>query len=196
MESNQSLNLSRDLAYVEAMAAELKNYLLSDILYWSISARDYTLPKGTLGGLLLRLHRLHGLYDQLTPAQQTRVDGAERAVTAELDQWTVQAEEKALRAIRARYESWRQYLNELGDEPDRYASEYPTQAEGRTDLELLLELAGDAVDARVETQIFALDQITRGLTEKVGFIWDEEMQAAFPEERFWWLYALPKHGDS
>jgi hypothetical protein len=50
--------LKKDRAYLEAGIPELEDYLLSDELYWPISARGHNLPRLTIGGLLLANDRL------------------------------------------------------------------------------------------------------------------------------------------
>ncbi len=184
-------SLERDLLVVEAMAADLKEYLLSSTLYWSLSKPrpGPLLPKGTLGGLLLRLHRLTALEASLTPDQRQRLSDAAGLARQTLDRWAAQAEEKALREIKARLGAWQAYLEECEDNTPRYAPEYPTQAESRTAIDLLLGFAGKAVGARLAEQVRVADQRLSALVEPGGFVWDEAFALAFPPERFWWLYA-------
>ncbi len=185
-------SLERDLEVVEAIAADLKDYLLSSTLYWSLSKPrpgPHLLPKGTLGGLLLRLHRLTALEETLNPDQYQRLRDAAGQAHAALDHWAVQAEEKTLREIKARLGALQAYLEEVEDAPRRYAPEYPVQAESRTAIDLLLDFAGRAVDARLAAQVEAADQRLRALVEPGAFVWHEAAAPAFPPERFWWLYA-------
>ena len=71
--------LERDLQIVEAIAANLKEYLLSKTLYWTLSESGpiaQPFPSGTLGGLLLRLYRLEALTTQLSADQEQRLRAA------------------------------------------------------------------------------------------------------------------------
>ncbi len=187
--------LERDLLVVEATAADLKPYLLSGVLYWSLSKpypSPYILPKGTLGGLLLRLHRLTALEERLDPEQRQRLGRAARQAQDELDRWVVQAEEKAMREFKARLHAWRVFLEECEDAPNRYAYEYPTQVEGRTILDLLLDFATDAIGPQAVRELRAADHTLREISEPGEFVWDEAALPAFPQERFWWLYVRLK----
>ncbi len=194
------IDLERDLQVAEAMAADLKAYLLSNNLYWTLSVRgskSHLFPKGTLGGLFLRLHRLDALSNQLSPEQVQRLRQAQEEAETHLDQWAIQAEKRAVREIKARLGLWRAYLEEVLDKPRAYIAEYPSQAEGRTALVFLFDFAGRAVDGQgLRSQLEKLD---RNLTKQANdsdFVWDEALQPAYPREAFWWLYVLPKIPES
>ena len=63
--------LDHDVHVLSAMAEEMENYLDSDVLFWHMSKRG--MPALTLGGYLMRQHRLLALYDQLNKEQQEEV---------------------------------------------------------------------------------------------------------------------------
>jgi len=192
MEKNAALHVERDLAYAQAMAEELKEYLLGSGLYEQLSAHGYTLPMGTLGGLFLRLHRLQALRDQLTDEQAAELEKIAEHVEAEVDHWRVQAEEKMQREIKARLHNWHEYLHELERQPRHYGGEFPTQVEGRTVVDLLMEAAGDAAPPEAVAELREADRHIRDYTEPADFVWDDDMQPAFPRERYWWLYVWPR----
>ena len=50
--------VEKDTAYLEAGIPEMEAYLLSDELYWPITTRGYSLPRLTIGGILLAKTRL------------------------------------------------------------------------------------------------------------------------------------------
>ena len=192
---DKNTRLERNLMVVEAIAADLKEYLLSDTLFWPLSrprAGDYVLPKGTLGGLFLRLHRLNAFRDALSDEQQRRLNEATSRVEEELARWGVQAREKATREARSRADSWHAYAAEAADDPRRYRPEYPTQAEGRTALDLLLEFLGGAADEALVGRVASADRTLRAAAEGCDFVWDDWQAPAFPQDRFWWLYVEPR----
>lgn len=185
--------LERDLQVVEAAAADLKAHLLSDTIYWTLNSQPTTthlLPKGTLGGLLLRLHRLNALRDVLGSEQEDRLRRAAQVVEENLAVWRTQAEEKAIREAKARLRAWAVYLEECEADPARYHSEYPTQVEGRTVLELLMGFAADAVED-MRAPLEDADRLLHKISAPADFVWVPEMQAAFPPQPFWWLYVRP-----
>lgn len=193
------IELERDLRIVEAIVSDLKPYLLGKGLYWSLSGGTarFPFPKGTLGGLLIRLHQLDTVSDLLSPEQQERLNRATTEAKHQLKQWAVQAEEKAVREIKARLQSWSVYVEEIEKDPLRYDEEYPTQVQSRVILELLLDWAGRAVDGRgFINRLTSLDQRLSECTEESTFVWDETLAPAFPHDRFWWLYTRPRHAHS
>jgi hypothetical protein len=194
MPNHHPADLERDLLIVEASTADLKDNLLEDSVYWTLRAprrSHYILPKGTLGGLLMRLHRLGALEDNLTPEQRERLHAAATTVRQVLQTWAAQAQEMALREIKARLDSWTAYLQEAESDPDRYIAEYPIQAQGRVALDFLLEYAGDAVSGEVQGYVVTADNLLRSISVSSPFVWDETLIPAYPESRFWWLYVQP-----
>lgn len=192
MEANTTLNVDRDLAFIREMADDIKDYLLGNELYEQLISRDYMLPLGTLGGLFLRMHRLRALPDQMTDEQRIAFKTAAGHINVELDRWAVQAMEKVQREITARLRNWHAFLMELEQHPERHTSEYPTQAEGRTILDLLVEYAGDQAPPETEADLRFADVKLRDNTQPGEFVWGDEMQPAFPRQRFWWLYVQPR----
>jgi hypothetical protein len=189
----------RDLQIAEAMAGDLKPYLLSETLYWSLGRSGTSrrpLPKGTLGGLLLRLHRLEALDNALTPDQSHRLRQVRWETDSALDRWFAQAEAKTLREIKARLRLWSEYLGECEDNPYTYQAEYHTQVANRTIAALLVDFAGDAIAGQsITSRITVLDQLLRGITTEGNFVWDEALEPVYPRERFWWLYVRLKPKD-
>jgi len=183
--------LAEDLAYLEAIASELKAYLLASELYWPLGSHlGQSLPQGTLGGALLRVHRLAELgggAHAYHVAVQAFQDG--------LRQWQVQAEQKAAREVTARIHAWSQYLEELGSHPDRYAPDYSTQVMNRTVLHFLQQYLANHPSDGAENEIGALDERAALLTRDGNFVWNPAQAAAFPRADFPWLYVAPKLED-
>jgi hypothetical protein len=101
------------------------------------------------------------------------------------------------REVRARLDGWLRYLEEVTALPQRFEAEYPTQAEGRTVIALLMEVL-DETDGRDRFggEIERADAHLRLILEDHSFIWHESLVEAFPKERFWWLYIWPRHSRS
>ncbi len=76
-ENNQMMN--RDLEILEMMAAEMEEYLMSEATQWVMARGD--MPKLTIGGCLMRCHRLDKLQEKLTGEARTRLE----AVTQRFD---------------------------------------------------------------------------------------------------------------
>ena len=104
-----AFNLERDLRVLAAMASSLTPYLYEDELYGYLAGN---LPKLTLGGLLLRLHRLTCLEDMLSAEQQTLLHDARINLEAERADWAVHFEGKIKHELRARLEALELFVRE------------------------------------------------------------------------------------
>ncbi|MBN1430015.1 MAG: hypothetical protein JXB07_16720 [Anaerolineae bacterium] len=189
------IDLDRELKIVSLIINDLKPYLLSEQLYWMLSKPgplNNPFPMGTLGGLFFRLRRLEFSGQSLTPEQFQQLVDLRATMDQQLAHWVAQTEGKAVREVNARLQTWSAYLDDLTDVPHRYRLEYPTQAEGRVIVSLLLDFLGPAVrEPRFGALLDSLDYRLRGLVEEGAFVWDASLVSAFPKDLFWWLYVSP-----
>jgi hypothetical protein len=188
-------DLNFDLAVAQAMADELETYLQRDVLYWQMAARgpmSSRFPKMTLGGLLLRLQRLKALRDRLAPQQQSALDALDRRVETAFSSWSAAYDARLQREIEARLNAWARYIAEDCTEGrSACADYYPSQAEVRTMLALLLDEAARVSRADLgplQSRLAVLDSQFKGLFGPGAFIWDPSLAPAYPPDRFWWLY--------
>lgn len=188
-----AVDIDRDAEAVRAMASALDPYLYQDELYGALPG---ALPRLTLGGLLMRLHRQRALREQLTPEQSAALGEAEaKHVQARAD-WALHYDQKIRRELGARQDALKWFLDECDDHPQRCGEGYPTEAEKRTMIHHLLA-EGDArnLDLGPERQRqLALDGRLREHFRAGDFIWTASVQAAYPRATFWWLYGRPGRG--
>jgi len=168
----------KDRAYLEAGISELNDYLLSQELYWPISARGFDLPRLTIGGILL------------TQAQLEARDERIESLVAQLDgvrsKWRVAWETKAGREVGARLRLWSNYLTDYRQNPEQHADLYPHEVRYRVMLQLLLaELPAPPPEQEALSQ---LDSLLRANLQTSDFIWDTDIQTGFPSEVYWYLY--------
>ncbi len=180
------------LRFLTAGAETLKDYLLSQELFWSLGLRT---PKGrrsypqlTLGNLLLFKAQLQAW--QKAGALSARESADLTKTLSELEtihgKWRVAWETKAAKEFDARLRQWANYLDELGKGE---IGSYSYEAETRAKLELLSMELGHAAK---RDDLQALDARLRGKLTKGDFIWDKNLAAAFPESIYWFLYAKIK----
>jgi hypothetical protein len=185
--------LGQDLTILEAMAAEMDSYLRNDNLFWPLG--DSSLPRLTLGGYLLRQHRLVALRRQLDQADRDRLDAAEAQFSEALVEKVVAFENRAHEDIRARLRQWNEYLKELRD-PAMVAGDYYNSAvETRAMLAALLkklESPPYKLDRRVLNELASLDRVLANYWEAGELIWPAEWAAAYPRQQYWWLYGRPR----
>lgn len=183
-----------DLRVLEAMAANLTPYLYEDNLFGTLSPN---LPKLTVGALLFRLYRLKGLEEQLSPDQQSRLHDAQLNFQQLRSEWMAHYEGKIEQEIQSRLRSFRNYLDDYGEQATRAREGYPAEATHRTILHHLeqeahaleiwteeLEEDRQIQDARLRTAL--------GDEAKGDFIWAKALKPLYPREDFWWLYGYPQ----
>ncbi len=182
-----------DLRYLQAGLDGIEDYLLSDELFWPMSANPPegapAYPRLTLDGLLLSKERLLAYP---TPAAQ---EEQRQQIISDLDRvrskWRVAWGKKAGRCFSARLRMWGDFLEEyrqnIQDNADRYAYEVRL----RVMLQLILPDVGEQKQAEVAL-LSGQDGYLQSVLEKDGFIWEAEVQKGFPEYIFWYLYGFLK----
>ncbi len=188
-----SQKITRDLKFLELLAADIEAYLMSDTIFWKTTEVD--LPDLTLGGYLMRQHRLLALRDTLLdPAEQARLDAAVRQFDRALDEKAVLFEKKAQRELEARLRQWAEYLKELEEEESDNAAYYSTAVEVRAIIAALadkLQANSYHVAPKIYQKIEALDQKLRQSWQMNDFVWPASWQPAYPQARYWWLFGQP-----
>jgi len=172
----------KDKAYLETGVSELENYLLSDELFWPITARGYNLPRLTIGGILLAKARLEARDEQIE-AFVSRLDAVR-------SKWRVAWETKAGRGVQARMRLWSNYLSDYRHNPEGYADAYPHEVSYRVMLHLLLSELPTIPPEQKE--LSTLDGLLRVNLIQDDFIWETDLQTGFPREVYWYLYAKLK----
>ena len=183
--------LERDVDILAAMAAEMKEYLRHEVLFWPLS--EGNMPRLTLGGFFLRAHRLQALSHLLTPEAQGRVNEAMAQFAAATQGYTVITEQKAHEEIATRLRQWQTTLREW-QERGPNASLYAVAVEGRAMLAALFNRLSQPpfqLDNALVERMRGLDQTLRGRWRKGSFVWPEEWTPAYPQANYWWLYGLP-----
>jgi hypothetical protein len=181
-----AFDLEQDIRALSAMASNLTPYLYEQETYGHLSGN---LPKLTLGGLLLRLHRLSKL-NNLTSKQQSMVQDAHINFEAARSEWAVHYKTKLEQELETRIRSLEQYLAECSDNPLNCAINYPVEAEKRTMIEHLKSECAEheCLNEELATRITRADSRLERLISEGEFITDDRLQAVYPRSTFWWLY--------
>ena len=185
--------LMRDLSILVAMVAEMEAYLNSDVLFWHMSISR--MPALTLGGYLMRQHRLLALRDLLTEVQLSELDAAVLKYNNTLVERIVRFEQKGQRELDARLRQWGEYLKDVDRGIATSTSSYRTAVEARamiTAIQDQLQLPPFTLDRHAPQQTALLDNQLRRLWEPGEFVWPDEWQPAYSQMEYWWLYGKPK----
>ena len=180
-----------DLGYLSAGLEILEMYLLSEEVFWPINGNppegEPAYPKITLDGLLLAHARLavHRMY----PSQKDQVDPIMANLEFNRSKWRVAWEKKAGQCYFARERMWRGFLQEYQDNPQENADRYRYEVRLRVMLELLKSDFRRQDSSDVDL-LPGLDKYLKGVLTPEGFIWEPDVQGAFPEDVYWFLYGV------
>jgi hypothetical protein len=192
-------SVDQDLREAEAMTKGLENYLKGDTLYASTGGGFFAfgnMPTLTVGALLMRLRRLGVLRMQLSTEQREHLAELNRQHEAIRSQWRAHYEKKMLWEANSRLDSMRHYFAEAVS-PDMAANSYSPEQLRRT---IVQELLGAMDDLRIQsadldTKVNQIDSRLNGIaTERTGFLWDSQLEPAYPQKDYWWLYRKPRAG--
>lgn len=192
--SNGREKLVRDLKILEEMAAEMKDYLASQELFWP--KIDGKLMQPTLGGFWLRRHRLVTLQNSLLDAQQrTRLKQAMQLFDDACADQSRAVEQKGSRELEARLRQWAGALEELLEDEQPSPAYYRSDVEIRAIIQALLGHFAPLPSERKAPFLKELETLDHQLAERwvAGkFIWPAEWAPAYPRPAYWWLYGQLK----
>jgi len=177
-----STDADYDRAYLRYAFDLLDHYLTAPDLYWQVNLKP---PKGmppypslTPGNILIFLRRLMA---------RGAADEFQAALEAAKSKWGARWREKEEREASARLRQWKNFLTQYGQEADEPAPYYHYEVRERVILRLLEEDLG-ALPPEVAVELQKLDEILRSSFVAGEFIWEPDLQAAFPRDEFWFLY--------
>ncbi len=180
-------NLDGDVRALSELAAGLIPYLYENELY---GAMPVNMPRLTVGGVLMRLHRLEAIRDLLNPEQTRRLDEARAAFDKARAEWPVAYEGKLDRELTARTQALGNIFNDCKDSLRRCADIYPSEIEKRVMAE---QLASEERERKTltpvqEAALRGFDAGIKQFIEPGEFLWDPRLKAAYPEDAYWYLY--------
>ena len=189
-------SIEYDLGYIQAGLEVLEKYLLSDEVFWPLAANppegEAEFPRLTLDGLLLARARLFAY--QVTSQQQERVERIGQELELIRSKWRSAWEKKAGECYRVRVRLWQDFLEEYQDNPADNASRYSYAVGYRVMLDLI---QGELIQQNIAQAVIltSLDGYLKSVIVPGEFIWEAEIQAGFPPEKYWYLYGkLPPNG--
>lgn len=175
-----------DRAYLEVVRPELEAYLHADELYRTLHvdppAGEPPFPSLTIGNILLA-------YARLRAQDPAAAETLWQPIAALRQQWRVHWEQKARRELHARLQRWADYLRSLESDPSQ-ADFYRYEVRQR----VIVQLLGEELNGFTEEEqkfLRRVDRVLRAIFEPGAWIWEPELQPAFPRETFWYLYGKP-----
>jgi hypothetical protein len=186
-------SLEYDLVYLQNGLIDLEGYLLSNELYWPVGANsppgEPPYPRVTLGNLLLSKKRLQA--QSLDGENNVEFERIKERLDGTKSEWRVAWGRKAAREFSARLTLWRDFIEEYRKKPEANIDRYAYEVSRRVLLELLKAEAENVSDEEKEL-LAGLDEVLSALLVPGDFVWEEQLQGAFPKGQFWYLYGTPK----
>jgi len=183
-----------DLLIVEAMADELENYLIGDVLYHTLRIRtpegDYNMQM-TGADLLTRLHRLQGERADLGPVEQSRIDAVKARVDATIYSLRTRFQERLQREIKARLDSLKWFLDDCLADRQRCRVDFPFEMRNRQRVEEALKRLDNQLPEELQHTLQKIDSRLRQIATPSDFLWDERWKSIFPPQPYWYLYLRP-----
>ena len=189
--------IERDLHEAEVMVQGLENYLRHDDLYASpvggfLAFSD--MPTLTVGALLMRLRRLDILQAKLSDDQRQRLQAATRQHDSIRKAWRVHYDKKLLREANSRLDSIGQYFADVAQNMDQAAGSYQPEVLKRTIVHDIRDAMAQLKieDADLEEKVRQVDNRLGAIAlEHCDFLWDSQLEPAYPKKDYWWLYRKP-----
>ena len=168
-----------DLRFLSAGADALAFYLESDVLFWPLQSESQPL---TIGNLLLAQKRVAAFLGGTDPDALKAGDQIAQARDKRRAAW----KRKATSEFHARMTQYKSALMDAGEEENTGVN-YPVLAR----LRVILEILRDEIDSEIhsDNQLTSFDVQLRKLIVDSDFVWQPQLQDAFPAAKYWFLYA-------
>ncbi len=187
-------NIDRDLSEAKALAEHLIPYIYEDQIYGTIGGMfgSGSMPSLTVGGLLLRLDRLHALESQMNAGQKAQLAAVDTQHENVRREWTVHYNNKLEAEASSRLKVIQQYLKDCKDDARNCAYNYPPEANRRTVVEALTRaIQHSSATAELDATLRSVDAGLRSFTQPSDFILPATLKPAYPQNEYWWLYVRP-----
>ncbi|MCS7055032.1 MAG: hypothetical protein NZM18_02490 [Thermoflexales bacterium] len=188
------MNLKLDLTFARVAAEQMDDYLHAEVLFYPVgSINGMQMPQLTIGAWLETAWRLNALRELYADQIADVLNAAQAEVRKVRHRIPDLYQTKARREFKSRLDSWEMFLNDRHDataqaEPyNAPRSGYAERVHTRFRLELLKDDVAQLSDqlARLRT----LDGRLRARFKPGAFLWEPELAAAAPADKFWFLYA-------
>lgn len=188
-------SIDRDLSEAKALADHLIPYVYENELYGSIGGMfgSSSLPRLTIGGLLLRLRRLYALQGRMNDAQKAQLMAVDAQHENVRKEWTIHYNEKLAQEAHSRLKMIEQFFEDCTDDPRTCLSNYPPEAMRRTIAQEIVNTMKDSGSdtGDLERAMNKTDSKLRRFAQPSSFIWASALQDVYPKDEYWWLYAQP-----
>ena len=175
-------NEGSDWVYLGLSAEELKEYILSEQIFWQLSPGK---ERFTIGNFLLAEKKLSASI--LIPADRSRLEEKIMTYREVRSAWKANWNSKVKKEWLTRLNLWQQYLFDLRKDRQNSLWSYSSEVRIRAVLQILEDEIG-SIGLAQKSQLNSLDQLLRTFSHEGEFVWDKIYSQAFSETNFWFLY--------
>jgi hypothetical protein len=189
-------SIKYNLTLMQIMLQDFEAYLLSTVVYWPLSTKGKSekitpLPRLTLGGLYLTLDELTSQEKVMDRDEEIQYRKIMRALERFNSKWQVGVEQKAQQELNSRISLWHAYLKDLEEDP-QHIDEYSHQVRIRVMISHLIDLSGSSHEVTEKLQLLrSIDERIEFFVKTNAFLWDEQLELVYPQEKFPYLYRSP-----
>jgi hypothetical protein len=180
-----------DLRYLQAGAEILEDFLLSQDVYWPVGIQapsgETPYPQLSLGGMALAQARAQARVH--SPDETKQLQRVLEKIEVTHQRWRGAWGSKAAHEMNARLNQWRTFLEDYREHPQANYDRYRYEVFRRVIIALLKTQTDQMREAEQE-MLDGLDALITALLVSSEFIWDNDLQSAFPRDLFWYLYGL------
>ena len=181
-----------DIAILKSILYDFVPFIQSEIVFWQLSKPGPFLnryPKLTIAGILFCVHKLATVECIIEHKIQEEKNGLLKSLDDHRNQRNVNVKRKALIEILGRLRSWEIYIDECLKDANDWSQYYVEEIYGRVYIQLLLDILDDTKEiADIRTRINKCDDNLYKMFKKEQFIWEKDLQIAFPPKNQWYLY--------
>jgi len=193
-EKQEELDFDRILLSVATMADALEYYLIEGNIFRIVMVRRAEgLERMTMsmGELLTLINTLQAMRFALTAEQNRRLDKMLASVKQSSAHLRAPLQEMIVREIMSRLDRVNWFLHDCENVKEGYHVAFPSEIRNRQRVEELVKALGGEKAETVMERVERIDQRIRRVTHKSDFVWPLEVKAIYPEDSYWYLYALP-----
>ena len=181
-----------DIAILKSILYDFVPFIQSDIVFWQLSKPGPFLnryPKLTIAGILFCSHKLNTVDYKIGGKIQDEKNKLIGSLVNHLNQWNANVQRKAVVETLGRLRSWEIYINECIEDASEYSQYYLEEIYGRVYIQLLLDIIDETEEfADIRTRINKCDDNLYKMFKSGQFIWEKDLQIAFPPKDQWYLY--------
>ena len=187
---------AHDIAILKSILYDFVPFIQSDIVFWQLSKPGPFLnryPKLTVAGILFCVRKLTMVECETEHKIQDEKNRLVERLCDHLSRWHANVERKALIETLGRLRSWEIYIDECLEDASDCSQHYLEEVYGRVYIQLLLEIMGDTKEINdIRNRINKCDNNLYRMFTSGQFIWDKDLQVAFPPKEQWYLYGRPR----